>query len=77
MSYSKSYPDVIAKTERPNLLAHGGSTSLAGIGLLGLGLVNTLGEGSSIFASSILGLLSVTALQCDAVTLVLKTLGSN
>jgi len=59
------------------LLAHGRGTSLAGILLLGLGFVDTLGEDSSILIGSILGLLRVTALQCDAVTLVLQTLRSN
>jgi len=36
--------------------------------------VDTLGESSSIFVSSIFGLLSISAFQCNAVTLVLKTL---
>jgi len=70
-------PVAIVRTEIPNLLAHRRSTSLAEISLLGLGFVDTLGEGSSIFIGSILGLLGVAALQCDAVTLVLETLRSN
>lgn len=77
MSYLKSYLVAIMKTEIPNLLAHGRSTSLAEVSFLGLGFVDTLGEGSSIFVGSILGLLGVAALQCNAVTLMLETLRSN
>jgi len=60
-----------------NLLAHGGGTTLAGIDLCGLGLGDSLGKESVVLGSSILGLLSVTALQCDAVALVLETLRSD
>ena len=83
------------KTGRSNLLAHRRSTSLTEVSLLGLGFVDTLGEGSSVFVllgssvsqdriltwrgtySSVLGLLSITALQRHAVALVLKALRSN
>jgi len=61
----------------PTLLAHGAGSPLTSIGLLCLGLVDTLGEGLSIFISCILGSLCVTALQCDTVTLVLETLGGD
>jgi len=44
---------------------------------LGLGFGDTLGEDLGVLVSSILGLLRVAALECDAVTLVLETLRSN
>jgi len=56
------------------LLAHGGGTTLASFGLLGLGLCHTLGENSGIFISSILGSLGITTLEGNPMTLVLKTL---
>jgi len=59
------------------LVLHRAGSSLAEVGLLCLRLVNTLGEGSSVLISSILGLLGIAALQRDAVTLVLETLRSN
>jgi len=59
------------------LLAHGGSAALAEVGTLGLGIGDTLGEDGSILVSSILCTLSIAALESEAVTLVLKTLGSN
>jgi len=59
------------------LLAHGACSSLAEISLLALGLCDTLAEDLSIFVSSILGLLSITAFECDTVALVLETLGSD
>jgi len=67
----------LSQTNTSNLLTHGRSTSLADLGLLGLGLGDTLGEDLSILVSSILGSLSVAALEGEAVTLVLKTLRSN
>jgi len=69
--------EVNVSREDSCLLAHGGGTTLAGIGSLGLGLGDTLGEDGSILVSSILGTLSIATLESEAVTLVLKTLGSN
>jgi len=67
-----------AQTVRaPHLLAHGAGSPLAEISLLCLGLGNALGESLSVLVGSILGLLGATALECDAVALVLQTLGSN
>jgi len=59
------------------LLAHGGSATLSEVGTLSLGLVDTLAQDGSILVSSILGTLSIATLESEAVTLVLKTLGSN
>jgi len=64
-------------TNTSNLLAHGAGSPLAEISLLCLGFGNTLGEDSGVLVGSILGLLCVTTLQCNAVALVLQTLGSN
>ena len=75
---------------KASLLAHRRCSSLAEISTGGLGFGDTLGENGGVFAlflvryiwmgwgqmtyGSILGSLSVTALQCNAVTLVLETL---
>jgi len=56
---------------------HGRGSSLSEISLLGLGIVDTLGENCGIFVSSILSSLRVAALECDTMTLVLETLRSN
>jgi hypothetical protein len=58
-------------------VVEGRCSALAEISTLSLGLGDTLGKGSSILSSSILGSLSIAALECDTVALVLKTLGSN
>lgn len=55
----------------------GGCTSLSVSSLLGLRIVNTLGKDGSVLGSSILGLLSISALQRNTMTLVLQTLRSN
>jgi len=55
-------------------LAHRRCSSLAEISTGGLGFVDALGEDGGIFVGSILGSLSITALQRNTVTLVLKTL---
>jgi len=60
-----------------SLLAHGRSTALAEIGLLGLDVVDTLGKESGVLGSSILGSLGVAALERDAVALVLEALWGN
>jgi len=44
---------------------------------LALGIGDTLGENLGVLVSSILGLLGVAALECDAVTLVLEALRSD
>ena len=59
------------------LLAHRAGTTLAGIGLLNLGLSDALGEDLGILVRLILDLLGLAALKGDAVTLVLEALGSN
>jgi len=59
------------------LLAHGGSATLAGIILLGLGLRDTLGEDLGVLGGSILGSLSIATLESEAVTLVLQALRSD
>jgi len=62
---------------RVRSLAHGRCSSLAEISTGGLCFGDTLGEDGGIFVSSILGSLSVTALQRNAMALVLKTLWGN
>jgi len=59
------------------LLAHGAGSPLTKVSLLSLGFSDALGEKLSIFISSILGSLSIAALKCDAVALMLQTLGSD
>jgi hypothetical protein len=60
-----------------NLLAHGACATLAGIGLVGLGLGNTLGQDLSILVGLVLDLLGLAALESGTVTLVLETLGGD
>ena len=48
--FSVKQPDSIPLPPKNNLLAHGAGSPLAGIGLKGLGLGNTLGEDSGIVA---------------------------
>ena len=45
-------PPRFAYTNAENLLAHGAGTSLAGVGLLGLGLGDTLGENLGVLVLS-------------------------
>ena len=59
------------------LLTHRRSSALAGINLGVLGLGDTLGEDSGVFSGSLLGTLSVAALEGESMTLVLETLRSN
>jgi hypothetical protein len=59
------------------LLAHGAGAALAGLGLLGLSLRDTLGQDGGVLGSLILDLLSLAALQGDSVALVLQALGSD
>jgi len=56
---------------------HRRGSSLSEISLLGLALSDTLGEDGGVLVSSILGSLSVAALECDTMTFVLKTLRGN
>jgi hypothetical protein len=60
-----------------SLLAHGGCSALAGIGLLGLGLGHTLGEDLSVLVGLVLDLLGLATLESGAVALVLETLGGD
>jgi len=76
-SLSFHFKSTQVPTNTSNLLAHGAGSPLAEISLLCLGFGNTLGEDGGVLVGSILGLLCVTALQCNAVALVLQTLGSN
>jgi len=66
----------IVHTNTP-LLSHRASPPLAEIGLLSLGLGDTLGESLSVFISGIFGSLSITTLERDAMTLMLQTLRSD
>jgi hypothetical protein len=59
------------------LLAHRACATLARLGLGRLGLGHTLGQNLSILVGLVLDLLSLAALESDAMTLVLKTLGGD
>lgn len=59
------------------LLAHRAGTSLAGIGLVDLGLGNTLGQDLGILVGLVLDLLGLSSLESSTVTLVLQTLGGD
>jgi hypothetical protein len=59
------------------LLAHGAGAALAGLGLQGLSLRDTLGQDGGVLGSLILDLLGLAALQGDSVALVLQALGSD
>jgi len=65
------------KKTSPHLLPQGASSPLAGISLQCLSLSDTLSKNSGVVVSSILLSLSITALERNAVTLVLEALGRN
>merc|ERR1712000_349850 len=66
---------IITPDQPCRLLAHGGSTTLAGVGLVGLGLSDTLGQDLGVLVGLVLDLLGLAALEGSAVTLVLQALG--
>lgn len=67
----------ITSPETTRLLAHGGGTPLAEVGLEGLGLGNTLGQDLGILVGLVLDLLGLATLEGDPVALVLETLGGD
>lgn len=93
MHTARGNPSEATEKRKTILLAHGRGTTLASILLGGLGFLDTLGENLGILGlkhirfetvcevartySSILSTLSIATLECDTVTLVLKTLRSD
>lgn len=59
------------------LFVHGACSSLAGIGLVGLGLGDTLGKDLGVLVGLVLDLLGLAALESETVALVLQALGGD